>query len=37
MPSDMNLVLEQESLLTELIMDEHILEDNPKRTGLDLT
>ncbi len=36
-PKDMNLMPKQELLFTELIMDGHILEDNLKRMGLDLT
>ena len=36
-PTDLNLAPEQELLFTELIMDGHILDDNLKRMGLDLT
>ena len=36
-PNDMSLAPEQELLLTELIMDGRILEDNLKRMGLNMT
>lgn len=36
-PEDMNITLEKADICTEIIMDGHILHENLKRLGLDLT
>ena len=36
-PEDMNIQVEKSEILTEIIMDGHILHENLKRHGLDLT